>query len=748
MYSVLPALNMDAASTANVNITPITTLVMYELNGGQDPGPMFRDVGFTTITSKAVVGSAETIVRNGLAAKLTITPLTALNAVPSSFSMMYDSFSANGVDLYDKALDNVGKVTAYSVGGVTLTTAAAVATNYTASTSTNTATAASLDLMASPSSVKSDGSTFTTITVTALNSANAAVSGVTVTMSTNSGILGASTITTNSAGIATVTFTSGANKINRTATITATAGAVSAQIPVQVVDSTVTVASTASTLPDDGSLPVTLTVTAKDAGNNIVPNAAVTLSKTGAGNVTLTPASGTTNGSGQFTATATGTGAGAVTVTAAALGATATTSLTVSPSAAVFSINQQTLNGTVVAGNPDITAMKIGDTLAVRVNAPTSSNVTFATTTGQWNGSGAVVTVPVVLGSATATLTTTQAGVATVQVYDPAAPATSDTLTVGMTSATAASITIQASPSVVPKSVGTTTGSSVLIATVRDADGFPVGDAPVLFSIVNPTGGGETVSPVVVLSAATTTGGLSLGEARTSFTSGSQPSGAPGVQIRASVVGTAVATEAVGVNLTSSGNDAAVIIGGTAGSVAFGQATEVAEGGNGTTYVYPMSVLVADSNGNPAPLGTVVNLSVWPIAWSTGANCTRDLDAATSGTFYNEDANENLFLDAGEDGARRYYPDGPTVVGGKVDGLLTPTNSAGGTLPAAVMTDASGVATFNLTYPKSSAIWVTNRIRARTVVQGTETMGEVILPLGALESDVSPCRLPDSPFLF
>lgn len=627
----------------------------------------------------------------------------------------------------------------------------------TTTTTTTTVTAASLDLLAAPTTVKSDNSTSTTITVTALNATNAAVPGVTLTMGTDTGVLGSATVVTGTTGTATVTFSSGASKINRTATITATAGAVSAQIPVQIVGSTVTVNSTGTTLPDDGTSPVTLTITAKDAGGNVVPSAAVTLTKTGTGNVTLTPASGTTDASGQLTVTAAGAagGSGTVTVSAAALGATATASLTVSPSAATFAIDQQTLNGAVVASNPAVTAMKIGDTLAVRVNAPASANVTFATTTGSFTGTGAVpasgsvVAVPVVAGKATATLTTTQASVATVQVYDTAAPATSDSLTVGMTSATAASITLQSSPSVVSRSVGTTTGSSTLIAMVRDAGGFPVGDAPVSFSIVNPTGGGETVSPVVVLSAATTAGGLSLGEARTSFTSGSSSTGAGGVQIRASVVGTAVATEPVGVNLTSSGNDAAVVIGGTAGSVAFGQATALTVGGSGTTYILPMSVLVADSNGNPAPLGTVVNLSVWPIAWSTGGGCAVDADTATTGTFYNEDVNENLILDAGEDGTRKYYSTGTTVVGGVVNGSSTPTNSAGGTLPATVTTDASGVATFNLTYSKSSAIWITSRIRARTVVQGSDAVGEIVFRLDPLSSDVTPnCLLGNSPYLF
>ncbi len=98
-----------------------------------------------------------------------------------------------------------------------------------------------------------------------------------------------------------------------------------------------------------------------------------------------------------------------------------------------------------------------------------------------------------------------------------------------------------------------------------------------------------------------------------------------------------------------SGNDAAIVIGGLAGSIAFGQATTIGVDTTAANYIWKMSILVADSNGNAVP-GAVVSLGVWPIGWSTGPACTIDPDTATTGTFWNEDDNENLILDAGEDG--------------------------------------------------------------------------------------------------
>lgn len=745
---------------------------MYELNQGDDPGNMFRTGGFSSLTNTAV-GTTETTVR----VKLGATNAT-LSKVLAGFSMMYDSFTVG--DVYDQVLDSVGKVSSYTAGGATLTGAV---TPYIATpTGTSTPTASTLNLLASPTAtVKSDGSTSVNIIVTALNATHAAVPGVTVTMETDFGILGSATVVTGtSAAPGTVTFIADASKYNRTATIKATAGTATAQIPVQIVGTKVAVNSSGGTLPDSGTLPVTLTITAKDAGGNNVPNAAVTLTQTGknGGQVKFyTPASGVaaaattlsgvTDATGTFTSAVIGAsgGAGAVTVSATALGTSATTDLTVTPSAATFGIDQLTLNGSIAPNNPNPATMKIGDTLVVEVNAPNPiSNVTFATTTGKWNGGGTTATVSAaggvvcsglpatVAGKACATLTTTQAGVANVQVYDAANNATSATLTVYMTSgAPPNSVTLQPTPSVVPRSVGTTTGSSTLIALVRDVNNQPVGGAPVAFSIVNPTGGGETVSPVVVYSAATTANGLNLGEARSSFTSGSLSTGAPGVQIRASVVGTSVAT-----NTTPSGNDATIVIGGTAGSVAFGFATLVGLDNSNANYTRDMSVLVADSNGNPVP-NTVVSLSLWPIAWSTGTLCTPDTDGDGKGTFFNEDINENLILDAGEDGTRNWYSGAGSPGIGTIDGIMTPPNSAGGTLtskkatdaPGTVTTDATGVGAFTWTYTKNSAIWTLARIRATAVVQGSATVGQVIHRLDPVVGDVKPdCILPNSPYKF
>jgi hypothetical protein len=170
-------------------------------------------------------------------------------------------------------------------------------------------------------------------------------------------------------------------------------------------------------------------------------------------------------------------------------------------------------------------------------------------------------------------------------------------------------------------------------------------------------------------------------------------------------------------------------------------------------YILPMSVLVADANGNPVANASV-SLSAWPIAFNTTATAC---SANTADDYFNEDDAfpndptkfENLSLDVGEDGVRLSYPSRTPVAGGTLDGQLTPPNSASGSLPATVTTDSSGTATFNLTYTKANALHIIDRVTARTFVQGTETKGQIFFRLPALVTDIGPpCLLPASPYTF
>lgn len=608
---------------------------------------------------------------------------------------------------------------------------------------------ASILLTANPLKVKSDGTDFTTLTATALDADNAAVSKATINFKADSGALSAGSVIAGTDGTAKVTFTAGsADPTSRTVIVTASVGSITQQIPIVVSGATISVSAGSSSLVVGG--PTTaLTVTLKNASGAPLTNTFVSLTSAGTGSVTLTPPSGKTNSNGIFTATVDGKTPGNAQVIATGAGEKATT-----PD---FIVSASASDAFTITSHPSKTAASSLDkpiTISVQAPLPTS-NVTFVSSLGKWDATGSnSTTKPVVNGVVSASLTAFTAGVATIEVYDKAKPSVADRMTVGFTADLdkAYKITLQATPTVVPQSLGGTSGLSSIVATVTDSSGNPVGNAPVAFEILKNTGGGETVSPAIVMTAGTTGSGLTLGQAKTTFTAGSLSSTTDGVVIRASVVGKE--NPALMTGLLPSGSDAKLTIGGTAGSVSIGRATVIKQGTDNAFYIQPMSVVVADSNGNSV-VGAKVSLSSFPIAFNAnGTGCLKDASNIGYGDFYNEDVNENQFLEPSEDGVRTPFPLGivldpalrPATT--TLDGRLTPPNSASGTVPSTVTTDANGVATFNLTYTKSSALWIFARIRASVLVLGTETVGETVFRLPAEDGDVTPCRIPNSPYLY
>ncbi len=472
---------------------------------------------------------------------------------------------------------------------------------------------------------------------------------------------------------------------------------------------------------------------------------------------------------------------------------------------------QTVSNTTLTLINTDtLTAEGAGETVTitngvlVRVRAFDQTQVSFSTTIGAWDDSVSAVAVKAVpaSGYVWSVLTADTAGSATIQVYDTGNTTISDGATVVFSapSADAAKLNLQANTYVLAPSTGDIQNMAVLTATVRSALGQVVGKAPVVFSIKNTTGGGETVSPVVVLTD-------SSGVAKTTFTSGSLSTGAEGVEITATVLNEGqtvdntsidfsdnypapcVITRSDGgsfiadgfesgeeirvfgsevndgyyiiasvtvstltlhseerLNQESAGKSITIIavtgsinmvIGGTAGSVVIGRGSTVYSVDD-ATYRVPMSVLVADSNGNPVS-GALVSLSAWPAQYSSGVwydrnpnGTVRNYNTYFTRTSLNEDINENTILDPGED------------LNG--DGELTPRNSAAGDVPTTVTTDANGVATFDLVYLKNSAAWIYNRIKASTKVLGTEITSSVEFRLPYITKEGEAGDLPDSPY--
>ncbi|MBI5912660.1 MAG: hypothetical protein HY848_22240 [Betaproteobacteria bacterium] len=302
LYSVLPAMDMAVTNSQNVNVTPITTLVMYELNAGADPATMYTGRTFVTLTAGAVQAK-ETVVRGKLPA----------NAVNPVFSMMYGKFiaQAGGNDPYDTALDKLGKITTISVAGVTLTPATGAATTYTSSGGSSSAAGPALSLKltdpATGAAVTSiSGTSPATLTATLTNGSGAGVPNAIVNFSTDplfgafSG--GANTALTNASGVATVTLSTpstsgGAATVTASSTVAGTT--VTASLSYSIGTSNITLSSVtvpAGVLSAYGTASVSVNV----LNNGVLYATPITVKFTSScaasGKATLTPSVTTLNG--------------------------------------------------------------------------------------------------------------------------------------------------------------------------------------------------------------------------------------------------------------------------------------------------------------------------------------------------------------------------------------------------------------------------------------------------------------------
>lgn len=604
---------------------------------------------------------------------------------------------------------------------------------------TPAATAKSIALASSATSVKSDNSDTVTITATVLDTNNVVLANQPVSFKASTGVIMAAGTSTDSNGKVTATFASGTlEKTNRTAiiTVTVTGTSVSGSLPVQITGSTLSL-STGNTSPMAG-IPVTVTATAKTFSANVPGQTlrySIAPSSTGSGSLNVL--TGTTNSSGQAQVSFTGSAAGVVNLLVewlddqGAAVVSAIQSFNVQASGAAFQVNYPLpATGPNMACNASPCPVTLSTTRTLSVNVPATidgvpvGSLRYATSLGSWGGSAKTQIVNSPAGTDTQTFhADTNAGNANVQIEAfSGANATGSLLAtakllfaLSASAASAHTITLQANAYNLSPSTGGTSSIATLTATVRDAANNAVGGASVLFELVNPTGSGEQIDPVVVST-------NSLGVAQSTFIAGSQ-STTQMSQIKATVVGTGI------VSLPMS-----ITVGGTAGSIAIGTSTEVFSTNNNTSYKLPVTILVTDSNGN-AVSGAVVSLSLWPLGYNQG-NRPKTADgcpAVITAYYPNEDSNENLIWDAGE-------PDFNS------DGSMTPAASTVGAVPTSVTTGTDGTATFDWIYLKEYADWIVARLRASTLVQGTEATTTAHIALPPSKDDVAACLLPSSPF--
>jgi len=610
--------------------------------------------------------------------------------------------------------------------------------------SSSPVSAASIKVDSNVPTLKADGTSVAEITVYALTSGNAALSGVKVDLSaTNGVILSASSVETLSTGVKVTMIAPAADQTNRTVTITASClscGATSATTTVNVVGATVAIASSGSTSLVVGGATTPLTVTVKSLAGVGISNQVVTFASTNPTAIGLSAATATTDSSGVAKINVVGVGSGKAFINVSALGNAAQSLEFVSGlGASVLSVTSPANNALVITGVSQ----------SIQVSAPPgATKITFATTLGTFGNGLTSQVVNVGGGGATAFLTVSQAGMASVSVIDDLSPrnSASITLVVSPPVSSANKILLNASQTTVPLSVlgGPQNSIKLTARAIYSVGGTDqaVANVPIQFAMTGGPGAGESLSPALVFTDGS-------GVATATFASGTTASVSNGIVVSAEISGTTVKT-----GIDPSGNNVLLTVGGQALSVAVGAASVLGESTDKTLYIQAHSVVVTDANNNPVA-SQLVTLKMRPVAFSIGQLCT------PVATYCSEDTNGNGSLDNGEDGFRLLTAEAtagtcPNSLLNPVpdflatlDRNLTPANSDGGAVPATVTTGSDGTASFNMTYLKGSAYWIINKLTATVSSNGTESSKSMVFRLRGLKSDVEPtCTLPTSPFSF
>lgn len=664
---------------------------------------------------------------------------------------------------------------------------------------------ATISLGVNKATLRSDNSDAVTVTATVIDKNNAAIPDIPVTFSADGGVISSSTVTADKSGKATVMVTSGTLDFsNRVVTVSAIVDGAptekKASIPLAIFGASLTLASSdASVLVGkDVKFSAKATNAAGTEVNGQVVRLSIGANEAGALGVGKgrwivngNPVSGDfidikTGVTGEVTASLRADQGGDVHVVAEWLKANSVTSgVSARKTVKVNSLG-------ISVAKPELPKNSLPTSLAVSTELPFEvtvpyqsgdvSKIRFVASAGVWkNAVGASLIVTPTFNAANASydpvkatyIASANSGMVTVQVEaldsnGVVISQDSRSIVVSAPAKDAAKVTLQASVSTISPSSGVTRSTSILTASVRNANAAMVGAAPVLFELLNTTGTGESISNSVVLSD-------SNGQAIATFVAGTLPTNGP-VTVQACILGadgTVDATKCDKVQLIVASSAVSV-------TIATGEPAGIV---NGTIYELPGSLMVVDANGSPA-VNQDVTLSLFPVSYARG-----EVDAGCEPTYYGvatqaeidnaklakvkftytsdsqvievkdqyvsktrvvtdnfgatltigdynaakvdaEDVNRNGILDLSEDVS--------------LDGALTPSAAAGGAVQKSVRTDSSGIASFKLVYPKISALFVTSELTARISVSGTENLFKqtFLLPMSPTDSGfVSLCPI-------
>jgi len=576
-----------------------------------------------------------------------------------------------------------------------------------------------IQLLVSNPQLPSAGTTTIDLTAVVLDGSQQAVSGKLVTFSTApdpsafvSNISGSGITDANGQVIAKLNL--GANKSNRTITITA--GSQGASIT-----NTVGVTGTSITISGNTSLAfgasTTLTLALKDSAGTPISNSLMSFASQ-AGNA-IAPSSTVTDASGQITAVVTATQSAVSDVlTATSAGVSKTQTLSVSTASFAFTTPAPLVDIPLGVSTPiNIHWTSGGAPQSGQQVTFSASRGTITGGPGTVNGAGDTPGVAIVSNAS--------AGPAIITAQGQGNPGPAATLNVNFVATTATSVSVQA----VPGTVGFTTNSpnqtnnvSTITVTVRDGGNNLVKNASINFSLTDTTGGFLAANTAVT---------DVTGSASVNYTAGSISSAQNGVTITVTV------DKVNGVAIP--------VLTGTAQLTVAGQALFVRLGTD--NFVIPLpapdpdlqkkwSAIVTDAAGN-AVVGAQVRFTLTPVQFSKGffqfnvaankwlqvPNPPQACPSEDDGAGNPANANNGI-LDPGEDAIAN---------GRNGNGRLDPGNVA--SVNATGTTDQNGIAIATLTYPKSYAAWAEVQLQARAGVVGNDPPTTATFFLVGLASD-------------
>ncbi|MCS4315604.1 adhesin/invasin, partial [Pseudomonas sp. BIGb0381] len=474
----------DANSKALVALKSSTKMGSATVTAKASAGEETAKVEFSANSATAKVvdltATPASIVANGTATSNLVASVEDANGNPVANATVTWSTSTGILSAVSSSTDANGKASVTLKGTVAGTAtvkaqASAGASSADVELTPDGSTAKVVDLTATPASIVANGTATSNLVATVEDANGNPVANAPVTWSTSIGTLSAASSSTDANGKASVTLK---GTVAGTAAVKAqaSAGASSVNVALTPDGSTakvVDLTATPATIVANGAASSTLVATVKDAnGNTLGAGVAVTWS-TSLGS--LSAASSTTNASGQASVTLKGTVAGSATVTASAVAGSATAAVILTSDGSTAKVVDLTATPTTIVANGTATSTLVATVEDANGNPVANTPVTWSTSTGTLS---AVSSSTDANGKASVTLKGTAAGTATVKAQ---ASAGASSVNVALTPdvSTAKVVDLTATPATI---VANGTATSSLVATVEDANGNPVANAPVTWS--------------------------------------------------------------------------------------------------------------------------------------------------------------------------------------------------------------------------------------------------------------------------